>query len=467
MFIWGIIMQTDTISAIATAPGSGGIGIIRISGSRALQVAEAVFQARSGKSLSKLKNYQATYGNLLRQDGSVIDEAIALVMRAPHSYTTEDVVELQCHGGSLPLREALRATYEAGARPAEPGEFTKRAFLGGRLDISQAQAVMDVIEAKTSRALALATGHLAGHFSGVIGAAREELLAAIAHIEATIDFPEDGVDEVVADEVRLTIEKLRERFSKLLKTAMTGRIMREGLITAIVGKPNVGKSSLLNALLREERAIVTDIPGTTRDAIEEYADIGGVPLRIIDTAGIRATKDAVERIGVERAKEYLEKAQLVLALFDGSRPLDAEDEEIISLLPGREVLVLITKADLPQIFSKEVLKKRIQGAKIISLTAKGEQADLTELTDAITAFAYGGIDRTDEQEFLRDEREAEILRRADTHLAQALTTISAGLGLDFLSIDLRSAWEALGELTGETIGDDIVDKIFSTFCIGK
>lgn len=458
---------SETISAIATAPGQGGIGIIRVSGAQALAVAGRVFRAASGRSLTELKSYQAAYGRLIREDGSVIDEAIALVMRAPHSYTTEDVVELQCHGGSLPLREALGATYAAGARPAEPGEFTKRAFLGGRLDLSQAQAVMDVIGAKSRAALSLAAGHLAGHFSGLIHASRETLLASIAHIEATIDFPEEGVDEVVAEEVRGTIEKMRSEFARLLSTARTGRILREGLLTAIVGKPNVGKSSLLNALLREERAIVTDIPGTTRDAIEEYADLGGVPLRIIDTAGIRATEDVVEKLGVERSKGYLEKARLVLALFDGSRPLDSEDEELISLLQGRPVLALLTKEDLPAVTAPEALQERLPGIKIISLTTRGGGSGaLDELTGAIRGFVYGE-DGTECQEFLRDEREAEILRRADEHLAQALTTIAAGLGLDFLSIDLRSAWEALGELTGETIGDDIVDKIFSTFCIGK
>jgi len=462
------MFQSETISAIATAPGAGGIGIVRISGEKALAVAEAVFRSRSGRSLGELDSYRAAYGKLLRPDGSVIDEAIALVMRGPHSYTTEDVVELQCHGGSLPLRETLSATYAAGARPAEPGEFTKRAFLGGRLDLSQAQAVMDVINAKTGRALKEAQGHLSGRFSGPLKEARQELLAAIAHIEATIDFPEEGVDEVVAGEIRVQVEKIRAGFGGLLAAASTGRILREGLVTAIVGKPNVGKSSLLNALLQEERAIVTDIPGTTRDAIEEYADINGVPLRIIDTAGIRQTLDRVEQIGVERAKDYIGKARLVLALFDGSRPLEGEDEALLELLPLERTMALLTKQDLPPVLTAEKLTARLPGCPVLSLSLRrGEARGMEQLTKAITDFVYGSADPTGEQTFLRDEREADLLRRADAHLAQALGTIDSGLGLDFLSIDLRSAWETLGELTGESIGDDIVDKIFSTFCIGK
>lgn len=463
------MFRGETISAIATAPGAGGIGIVRISGEKALAVAGAVFKSCSGRSLEELEGYRAAYGKLLRPDGSVIDEAIALVMRGPHSYTTEDVVELQCHGGSLPLRETLSATYAAGARPAEPGEFTKRAFLGGRLDLSQAQAVMDVINAKTGRALREAQGHLSGRFSVPLKAAREELLSAIAHIEATIDFPEEGVEEVVAGEIRQQVERLRSGFAKLLETASAGHILREGLVTAIVGKPNVGKSSLLNALLGEERAIVTDIPGTTRDAIEEYADIRGVPLRIIDTAGIRETGDRVEQIGVTRAKEYIGKARLVLALFDGSRPLEGEDEALLELLPREGMIALLTKQDLPPVLTLAELSARLPGCPVIPLSLRLPEREqgLDKLTEAILAYVYGGADTTGEQTFLRDEREGELLRQADAHLAQALGTIEAGIGLDFLSIDLRSAWETLGELTGESIGDDVVDKIFSSFCIGK
>ena len=326
-------MQGDTISAIATAQGEGGIGIIRLSGEQAIAVAERMFRPASGKALSDYASHRAVYGRIVDEAGQVIDEAMVLIMKAPHSYTKEDVVELQCHGGVMPLRKTLALTYQHGARPAEGGEFTKRAFLNGRLDLSQAQAVMDIITAKTDRSLKMATGHLTGAFSAKIKSFRQEILGQIAHLEAAIDFPEDEVDDVVTESVAEKVVEVRNNIAKLIKTAGTGRILRDGLMTAIVGKPNVGKSSLLNALLQEERAIVTDIPGTTRDSIEEYANVGGVPLRIIDTAGIRATEDVVEKIGVEKARQMVSEAALVLALFDGSRPLDSEDEEILSCSP--------------------------------------------------------------------------------------------------------------------------------------
>lgn len=457
--------KEDTIAAIATAPGQGGIGIIRISGRQAFEIADRVFSSPSGKKTAAMVAYTAAYGQILDSQGGLIDEAIALVMRGPHSYTCEDVVELQCHGGQMALRASLRALFEAGARPAEPGEFTKRAFLNGRIDLSEAQAVMDVINAKTDLALKQAAGHLSGSFSGEIKEWRQKILGLIAHLEALIDFPEEGVEEAETEKIRLNIEALREKFQRLISTASTGRILREGLMTAIVGKPNVGKSSLLNTLLREERAIVTDIPGTTRDAIEEYADMDGVPLRIIDTAGIRETSDTVEQLGVEKSKEYIEKAQLVLALFDSSRPLDGEDEEIISLLSGHPSIILLTKQDLPERLTGRELQGRLPEVPVIPISTKGGRQGLEQLSRAVHAFVFkAGETQTT---FLRDEEEAEILKRADRHLSEALVTIGAGLGLDFLSIDLRSAWEALGELTGEKIGDDIVDEVFKRFCIGK
>ena len=458
--------KEDTIAAIATAPGAGGIGIIRLSGKKAFEIADKVFSSPTGKKLSALPTYTAAFGKLVDQEGHLIDEAIALVMRGPKSYTCEDVAELQCHGGQLALRTALRAVFAAGARPAEPGEFTKRAFLNGRLDLSEAQAVMDVINAKTDMALRQATGHLTGAFSGEIHGYRQEILSIIAHLEALIDFPEEGVEEAETEKIRAQIAALQEKFQRLIATAGTGRILREGLMTAIIGKPNVGKSSLLNALLKEERAIVTDIPGTTRDAIEEYADLDGVPLRIIDTAGIRETADTVEQLGVEKSKEYLEKAQLVLALFDSSRPLDSEDEEILSLLAGQQALVLLTKKDLPERLNPEELQRCLPHLPLIPLSTKGDKKGLEELKKAVHAFVFKN-ETSPEATFLRDEEEAEKLKRAHRHLAEALTTIDSGLGLDFLSIDLRSAWEALGELTGEAIGDDIVDEVFRRFCIGK
>ncbi|SEH29649.1 tRNA uridine-5-carboxymethylaminomethyl(34) synthesis GTPase MnmE [Selenomonas sp. KH1T6] len=458
--------KEDTIAAIATAPGAGGIGIIRLSGKKALEIADKVFVSPSGKKPTAMAAYTAAYGKIIARDGSLIDEAIALIMRAPKSYTCEDVVELQCHGGPMALRSVLRAVFEAGARPAEPGEFTKRAFLNGRLDLSEAQAVMDVINAKTDMALRQATGHLTGSFSSELQSWRREILGFIAHLEALIDFPEEGVEEAELEKMRGEIEGLSAKFSGLISTASTGRILREGLMTAIIGKPNVGKSSLLNALLREERAIVTDIPGTTRDAIEEYADLEGVPLRIIDTAGIRETSDTVEQLGVEKSKEYIEKAQLVLALFDSSRPLDNEDKKILSLLQNQQAIALLTKNDLPEKLSAEELQKRLPELPIISISTKGDKDGLADLARSVHAFVFKhGADP--QAAFLRDEEEAEILKKARHHLQEAISTIDSDMGLDFISIDLRSAWEALGELTGEALGDDIVDEVFKRFCIGK
>ena len=458
-------MQGDTISAIATAQGEGGIGIIRLSGGEALTVADKMFRPASGKSILDYPSHRAVYGTVVDEEGRTVDEAMAIIMKAPHSYTKEDVVELQCHGGVMPLRKTLALTYAHGARPAEGGEFTKRAFLNGRLDLSQAQAVMDIITAKTDRSLKMATGHLTGQFSAQIKEWRHEILGQIAHLEAAIDFPEDEVDDVVTEEVSDKVSEVRQNIAKFLKTAGTGRILREGLMTAIVGKPNVGKSSLLNALLQEERAIVTDIPGTTRDSIEEYANVGGVPLRIIDTAGIRATEDVVERIGVEKARQMVSEASLVLALFDGSRPLDKEDEEILELLQGREAIVLLNKSDLAPVVTAAMLQNKTKTA-VLEISTK-EQHGLDALTAAIQDKVYGGQVMTDEGSFVSDERQANILRQADSHLAAALNTIEAGMGLDFISIDLRSAWEKLGEITGETVGEDIIDEIFSKFCIGK
>ena len=460
------MQQAETISAIATASGESGIGIIRLSGESAIAVADQVFQAQNGKKIADTASHRAVYGCIVQADGRVIDEAICLLMRAPHSYTMEDVVELQCHGGPMPLRETLARTYACGARPAERGEFTKRAFLNGRLDLTQAQAVMDVIQAHTGASLEMASGHLAGQLSSRIRSARHGVLEMIAHLEAAIDFPEDDVDEVVLEDVFRRVKEIRVQLAALLRSAHTGRILRDGLETAIVGKPNVGKSSLLNALLQEQRAIVTDIPGTTRDSIEEYANIGGVPLRIIDTAGIHATEDAVERIGVEKARGYVNRAALVLALFDGSKPLTAEDDEILQMVENREAMILVNKTDLDMVVDLQALRQRFPHKKVLEISTVSAQG-LENLEDAIVAMVYGGAVRSEEGSFVSNARQADILQKADGHLEAALRTIDEGMSADFVVIDLRSAWEKLGEITGETVGEDIIDQIFSQFCIGK
>ena len=460
-------MQADTISAIATAVGNGGIGIIRISGENAVAVAEKIFRAKNAKKLKEIASHQATYGVVVRpQTDEVVDEVLCLPMYAPHSYTREDVVEIHCHGGVMPLKEILALTFAAGARPAEPGEFTKRAFLNGRLDLSQAQAVMEIIQAKTEVSLRMAAGHLEGRFSEKIHDLRHSVLGMIAHLEAAIDFPEDDIDAVVTDEVKYKVEALRTALAKILATAKTGKILREGLETAIIGKPNVGKSSLLNALLQENRAIVTDIPGTTRDSIEEYADIGGVPLKIIDTAGIRKTEDLVEKMGVDKARNYVEQAALVLVVLDFSREISAEDEEILRLVRDKDALILVNKTDMEGKLPLAQIRAAAGRHKVIEISTLSEKG-LDELARAIGEIAYDGTIQDGEGAFVSSVRQVDILRQADLHLEEALATIGHGMAVDFIVIDLRSAWEKLGEITGETVGEDIIDQIFSQFCIGK
>lgn len=461
------MQQGDTISAIATPQGEGGIGVIRISGEHALKTAGRVFRAANGKPLVMAGSHHAVYGHIVDEKGQIIDECLALVMLAPHSYTVEDVVELQCHGGLMTLRKTLELTWQAGARPAERGEFTKRAFLNGRLDLSEAQAVMDIIKARTETSLTMAAGHLTGHFSKLIKEMRHDILGMIAHIEAAIDFPEEEVDDVLTYDIQKNVVELRNKIASLLKTAHAGRILRDGLLTAIIGKPNVGKSSLLNSLLREERAIVTEIPGTTRDSIEEYANVGGIPLRIIDTAGIRATDDVIERIGVEKARSYVREASLILALFDASRPLDEEDAEILKLVKGRDAILLLNKDDLTPVVTPDTLHERVKKEVPVITISTRTKDGLEALTQEITKKVYAGTQAGEEGSFVTDARQAEVLRQADEHLAAAIRTIEADMGLDFISIDLRSAWEKLGELTGETVGEDIINEIFSKFCIGK
>ena len=446
----------DTISAIATAAGAAGVGIIRLSGADSIKIAEKIFDR------PLTEDRKIIFGHVKNFSGEIVDEAIVLVMRAPKSYTKENVVEFQCHGGSVVLREVLKLTYLAGARPAERGEFTKRAFLNGRIDLTQAQAVLDVIQAKTSAALTVAQNQLAGKTSKTIREIRQAILNSAAHIEATIDFPEEDLDDVTLKEVDKNISAQIFKLNELLKNQTAGKILREGLETAIIGKPNVGKTSLLNFFAKTERAIVTDIPGTTRDQIEEFVNVGGVPLKIIDTAGIRNSGDVVEKIGIERAKDCARRAELILALFDGSRPLDNEDEEIFKLLHDRDALILLTKNDLLQVTTAAQIAKKIP-AQVIEISLKSGFG--TENLLSAIKKRVGTIDF--EMTFVRDEREADLIRRAVKHLHEAQETIRLNVGIDFVSIDLYAALECLSDLTGENVREDIINEIFSKFCIGK
>ena len=443
----------DTISAIATAIGTAGIGVIRMSGENSIEIAEKIFD----KDLKSARNRSVIFGHVKNLSGEIIDEAIILIMRAPKSYTKENVVEIQCHGGAEVLRQVLSRTFAAGARPAERGEFTKRAFLNGRLDLTQAQAVLDIIQAKTSTALSVAQNQLSGKTSKKIRAIRTEILEVLAHIEALIDFPEDDIDEIFINDIDKKIVAQIEEIKIFLDNQKSGRILREGLETAIIGKPNVGKSSLLNFLAETERAIVTDIPGTTRDSIEEFVNIGGVPLKIIDTAGIRNSDNPVEKIGIERARDCASRAELILALFDGSRELSAEDFEILKIIEGRNAIILLTKADLPQVIDSSKFEKFIPISVKKNLGVEKFLAAISEKVGNVNA----------EMNFVRDEREADLLRRAVKNLEEARLTLQKNIGVDFISIDLRAALELLSELTGESVTEDVINEIFSKFCIGK
>ena len=459
-------MTEDTISQIATPHGAGGIGIIRVSGGDALGVAQRIFRPAAGGTLGDMAPYTARYGHITAADGAVIDECILLYMRAPHSYTGEDTVELQCHGGRVVLRAVLLRTWEAGARPAEAGEFTKRAFLNGRLDLARAEGVMELITAKSARAAHAARERLAGAFSHAVTDIRTQILGAVAHIEAGIDFPEDDIPAASVERLAAEIDAASAAVRRLLAGADTGRVLRDGVKTVIVGRPNVGKSSLLNALLGMERAIVTDVPGTTRDVIEEEISVAGIPLRLLDTAGLRAAEDAVEQIGVARTEQHLMDAELILAVFDASEPLTAEDHALLTRLSAAaaDTIILCSKEDRPSVLSAADFAA--VAAPVLRISAQ-EGTGLDALREEIAAHIVQREGDLSDGALPNKEREIEVLRRAEAHLAAAAETLAADFGTDFVSIDLRAAYDALGEILGETVDTDLIDRIFSEFCIGK
>ena len=456
----------ETISAVATAVGEGGIGIIRMSGNKVSTILDKIFQGKKIKSVADLATQKMAYGHIIDPESQKnIDEVMVVIMRGPLSYTREDVVEIHCHGGVVPLKNILALTLRYGARLAEPGEFTKRAFLNGRLDLAQAEAVIDIIRAKTDASLRMALGHLEGALSGKIRVMRDEILGMIANLEATIDFPEEDIEELTAQDVKLAVHKVLAEIDHLLATKETGRILREGLETVIIGKPNVGKSSLLNALLQEKRAIVTDVPGTTRDSIEEFVNIGGVPLKIVDTAGIRETSDIVEKIGVEKSREYIETADLILLLLDSSLPLSAEDREVLAVLPGRQAIILINKTDLPTALDLDEVHTYVSAEQVIKVSVI-EGHGLPELEKKIVEMVYSGQVQEKEGAFINNLRQANLLEKAKEHLMAVVKTIDE-MPPDCIVVDLRDAWDKLGEITGDTVGEDIINQIFTKFCIGK
>lgn len=463
----GMVFEGETISAVATATGEGAIGIVRMSGNKSISIINEIFRGIKCRKAEDIDSQRMAYGHIVDPENQKnVDEVLVLIMRAPRSYTREDVVEIHCHGGVVPLRKILELTIRFGARLAEPGEFTKRAFLNGRLDLAQAEAVIEIIRAKTDASLRMALGHLAGALSEKIRILRFEILGMIANLEATIDFPEEDIEELTAQDVKTAVTRVLAEIDHLLATKETGRILREGLETVIIGKPNVGKSSLLNALLKEKRAIVTDVPGTTRDIIEEFVNIRGVPLKIVDTAGIRETSDIVEKLGVEKAREYITTADLILVLLDASLPLSAEDREVLELLPGREAIVLVNKSDLPPILNIDEVYTYISDQRVIKISVM-ENSGLAELEQVIVDMVYSGQVQQKEGAFINNLRQANLLEQARDHLAAVLQTIDDGMPPDCIVIDLRDAWDKLGDITGDTVGEDIIEQIFANFCIGK
>ena len=433
----------------------------------AIEITDRFFRGINGKRAREIPSQHVAYGHIIDPDNEkIIDEVLLLIMRGPKSYTREDVVEIHCHGGPVPMKKILSITLQHGVRLSEPGEFTKRAFLNGRLDLSQAEAVMDIIRAKTDASLRMAVGHLSGTLSDKIRDMRYEILRMIANLEATIDFPEEDIEMMAAQDVKVSVIGLLAQINHLLATKETGRILREGLETVIIGKPNVGKSSLLNALLKEKRAIVTDIPGTTRDVIEEFVNISGVPLKIVDTAGIRETSDIIEQMGVEKTKEFIVTADLILLLLDASLPLSAEDREVLAMLSGKQAIVLVNKTDLPVLLNLDEVYTYISDKKVLKISVM-EGSGLLELEQVIVDMVYGGEIEQKEGAFITNLRQANLLEQAKQHLEAAIETIDQLMPSDCIVIDLKDSWDKLGEITGDTVGEDIIDQIFTQFCIGK
>ncbi len=467
------MFQTDTIAAIATAMTPSGIGIIRISGDEAVSITDRIFEAAGKKKLKDLPSHTIHYGHI--KDGEdVIDEVMILLMRAPKSYTREDTVEIDCHGGVYVMKRILETVIKYGARPAEPGEFTKRAFLNGRIDLSQAESVIDVIHAKNEFALKSSMNQLSGVLSDEVKELRGQVLHEIAFIESALDDPEHISLEGYPQELEQKVTSIHSRIETLLKNSENGRILKEGISTVIVGKPNAGKSSLLNTLVGEERAIVTDIAGTTRDVLEEQMNLNGIILNIIDTAGIRSTDDVVEKIGVDKARKYLKDADLVIYVVDTSTPLDENDFEIIEMLKDRKAIILLNKSDLSPLITKTEMKEAVEKQngrseepiRMISISAK-EQTGIDELQQAVQEMFFSGEVTFNDQVMITNIRQKASLQEALSGLELVLQSIRDGMPEDFYSIDLMNTYEALGNIIGEAVEDDLVNEIFSKFCMGK
>lgn len=461
-------LQEDTIAAISTPPGEGGIGIVRMSGSRALEIALKIFACRGGS----LQPRMLTYGRVTDPEThETVDEAMAVYLPAPKTYTREDVVEFDCHGGRIPLAGTLELCIREGARLAEPGEFTKRAFLNGRIDLVQAEAVMDLIGAKTEAAGAAALDRLRGRFSETLDRIRARLTDVLVDLDVDIDYPDEDIEELNRGRLIDGLKDVKADVDRLLASADAGRIISSGVPTAIIGRPNVGKSSLMNALLRESRSIVTDIPGTTRDTIEESANIKGIEFRLTDTAGIRETDDVIEKMGIDRSLSSKENADLTVLVIDGSQPVDREDEELASSLDPSRSLILFNKSDRDLIVTEEQMRS-ISGKVPFLITSMSDRASVDEVENAMYEIVMGSTEHTGpllrkEGSFVTNVRHKTMLRNASDSLAEALSAAEGGEPPEIIEISVREAYEQIGLITGASVQDDIIDEIFSRFCLGK
>lgn len=458
-------MITDTIAAISTPAGEGGISIIRVSGPDSISLIDQILNAKLN--LTQAETHTVQYGHIFDpKNGENIEEVLVTVMRAPRSFTMEDIVEIGCHGGLVSVKLVLELLLYQGVRLADPGEFTKRAFLNGRIDLSQAEAVIDLIRAKSDRAFKIALRQVEGSLSRKIKELRHQLVGLMAHIEVNIDYPEHDVENLTSEYIQEKSKEAIDHIEVLLNSAQQGKIIREGIVTAIIGRPNVGKSSLLNALVQENRAIVSDIPGTTRDTIEEYVTINGIPLKLLDTAGIRETSDIIEQMGVERSKFALQDADLVLLMVSAAEPLHDEDYLLLNQLIDRKAIVIVNKIDLSSQIDYQKLFSIVGLDRVVQLSVK-EDRGLNLLEKTISGLFFSGQLESDDFTYVSNVRHIHLLNQAKTALGDAIESADCSIPIDMIQIDVRNAWEHLGEIIGDSVGDSLIDQIFSQFCLGK
>jgi tRNA modification GTPase len=458
--------ENDTIAAIGTRPGEAAIGIVKISGNNSIRIAEKIFRSKNNKKLSDINTYSMVYGHIIDKNGDVIDEVIVSVMKSPRSYTKEDVIEINCHGGLIATEKVLELCVESGARIAEPGEFTKRAFLNGRIDLSQAEAVIDLVRSKTEQSLKIAANNLQGDIKNNINKIRQKILNVIIQLEASVDFIEEDLEITPYHKLEKKIDILEKELEEMIKNEKKGEIVKNGVKIAIVGKPNVGKSSLLNVLSRKDKAIVTSIPGTTRDAVEEVLYVEGIPLILVDTAGIRKAKNVIEKIGVEKSLKHINEAELVIMVLDGNRKFDDKDKKIIDKVMGKAIICCINKVDLKQNIEMSKVMNYFNSEKIVKISAL-KDVGIEKLEEIIKKMILGDGEVNLEEKIIINSRHKSILIKVKKLLENAQNAMKGGLSEEFPSCDLREAYGLLGEIVGESVTDDILDGIFSKFCIGK